>query len=94
MHHLVPMLIIQMLRLRFAYDVSQGRPLFDRARYLAETVEPSDVRWGKARALLCAVAEDGDEILVVYGEGFDDGQAFIAGRQGRDWVVVGTAERT
>jgi hypothetical protein len=86
------MLVVEMLRQRFGRDVTQGRPLFEGGRYLAEAIGPDDARWRKAMALLRDSAGDGDEVLAVYGEAFHDGQAFVAGRAGRDWIVVGTAE--
>ncbi len=85
-------LIIEMLGPRSARDVTQGRPLFERGRYLAEPISSDDARWRKALALLRDAFAEGDDVLAVFGEAFDDGQAFIAGRPGRDWVVVGTAE--
>jgi hypothetical protein len=86
------MLVVEMLRQRFARDVTEGRPLFGGARYLAEAVACDDARWRKAVALLREQLGEGDEVLAVHGEAFDTGTAFIAGRAGRDWIVVGTAE--
>jgi hypothetical protein len=85
------MLIIEMLKGRFAHDVTQGRPLFEGGRYLAEAVSPG-AQWRKALALLRDQLREGDEVLAVHGEAFDAGVAFVAGRAGRDWTVVGTAE--
>lgn len=88
------MILIRMLRSSWGRDVSQSRPLFEGATYLAERMEAEDDRRPKALAILRDSVERGSELLVVWGEGYDDGQLFVAGRAGRDWVVVGTAERS
>ena len=75
-----------------AHDVSQRRTLFRGGQYIADTVGLGEAQWARAVGLLRCVASDGDEVLAVYGEGFAGGVAFVRGRRGRDWTVVGAAE--